>query len=201
MKRMVVIATLLVAAAALVLTGCASLGKARRPVDPALLYYVDAGDGLPETLEEGELFGTMNGVKDQPYGKDPVTGRTWGFDTPTGPGNSYAEDNGPSPMESVRTDESGLEGEGLIYRFAVPNGNYLVELGFLDFWTNANRFMDIIIEGAVVEEGFLVEAEEISNSYEATVADGELTVSFVRSAGVTGEYEDPLVNLIKVRLP
>ena len=177
-------------------TGCVS-SEAQRLVDPSIVYYVDAGDDRPWELAPGEAFGTHNSEKDQPFSIDPVTGYKWGWETVGG--WVYNEDQGPFYMDSIRTDEGGEEGKGITYRFEVENGSYTVKLGFLDFWANASRFMDVIIEGEVVKSNYLVaEAEE---EWETTVeiTDGQIEIAVVRSAGVTGDDDDPFINMIMIR--
>ena len=47
--------------------------------DPSIVYYVDCGDYVVNTVGEGEQFGTHNSVTDQVYKEDPQTGYTWGI--------------------------------------------------------------------------------------------------------------------------
>ena len=44
--------------------------------DPAIAYFVDAGDQDPSTVNEGETLGIYNSVTDQIFGEDPVTGKS-----------------------------------------------------------------------------------------------------------------------------
>ena len=44
-----------------------------------LLYFVDAGDYDISTVADGEMLGILNSKTDQLYGKDEVTGYSWGL--------------------------------------------------------------------------------------------------------------------------
>ncbi|MFG6348580.1 MAG: hypothetical protein K1W15_07680 [Lachnospiraceae bacterium] len=48
--------------------------------DGTIVYFVDCGDYNVTTVSEGDQLGTHNSVTDQVYGKDPVTGYSWGID-------------------------------------------------------------------------------------------------------------------------
>lgn len=60
--------------------------------NPSIVYFVDCGDYVTSTVSEGDQLGTHNGVTDQAFGEDAVTGYQWGIvDT----------------MENVRTHACG----------------------------------------------------------------------------------------------
>lgn len=192
-KTIAIIAT--VSMMAMVFTGCMSVGGGR-PVLDGLVYYVDAGDDSPFLLESGEFFGEYNSAEDQEYGLDPDTGKTWGY---YGFGSTYSEDNGETWGESIRTDEGDTGGEGLTYAFEIENGTYNVEIGFNDIWVNENRYMNIFVQGELIAENYVaVDIEDILMA-EAVVTEGELVVEIKRTPLNTGEYEDPIVNMIAVK--
>ena len=170
---------------------------AQRLVDSSIVYYVDAGDERPWILSEGEAFGTHNSEKDQAFGTDPVTGYEWGWETVDG--WVYNEDQGPYYMDSIRTDEGGEVGKGITYRFEVENGTYSVKLGFLDFWANPNRYMDVLIEGNAVKTSYLVAEAEDEWETVVEVTDGRLDVAVVRADGIDGDDDDPFINMIMIR--
>ncbi len=87
------------------------------------------------------------------------------------------------------------------YRFAAPNGTYRITLRFAEFEVSkvGERVMQISIEDAIVESGLDIFATvgrytALDRTYQATVADGELNITFTKSAG-----KDPIVAAIEVR--
>ena len=54
-------------------------GVAAEREDASIVYFVDCGDYVVSTVNEGEQLGTHNSVTDQVYGEDPVTGYQWGI--------------------------------------------------------------------------------------------------------------------------
>ena len=109
----------------------------------------------PGIKREGQL-GTNNSVTDQVYGKDPVTGYSWGIDdtisTPAVNGSSNTggvDTDWTWPYESNTADgvpktssnrytknqfEKGIETRHLDYKFEIENGTYYIEAGFADPW-------------------------------------------------------------------
>lgn len=117
-----------------------------KTTDGQRLYTVDAGDSTPGSLESGEQFGARNSQEDQAYGTDSSTGYTWGYETY---GSTSTADNGSTKWDSVRLDEGDTAGEGITYKFDVDNGEYRVEVGFQDPWSNPDRQVDVIIDGTM----------------------------------------------------
>ena len=54
-------------------------GVAAEREDASIVYFVDCGDYVVSTVNDGEQFGTHNSVTDQVYGEDPATGYQWGI--------------------------------------------------------------------------------------------------------------------------
>lgn len=54
-------------------------GVAAEREDASIVYFVDCGDYVVGTVNDGEQLGTHNSVTDQVYGKDPATGYQWGI--------------------------------------------------------------------------------------------------------------------------
>ena len=46
--------------------------------DASVVYFVDAGDYVVDTVCKGDQLGTRNSVTDRVYGEDKVTGYKWG---------------------------------------------------------------------------------------------------------------------------
>jgi len=145
----------------------------RTDVDPDLAYFVNCGDYDVTTLSDGDLFGIYNGVTEQIYGIDPVTGKKWGLvdtvssplknGTASNPGmtntvftdntwaletNSSLSDNSPKTATNRYTKnqyENGIA-RNLNYKFALPVGTYTVELYFTDPW-NCSKNPIVSLEG------------------------------------------------------
>ena len=145
----------------------------RTDVDPDLAYFVNCGDYDVTTLSDGDLFGVYNGVTEQVYGIDPVTGKKWGLvDTVSDPlkngtasnagmvntvftdntwpleTNSGLSDTSPKTATNRYTKnqyENGMP-RTLTYKFALPVGTYNVELYFTDPW-NCSKNPIVSLEG------------------------------------------------------
>jgi thermitase len=88
------------------------------------------------------------------------------------------------------------------YRFALPNGAYVVTLRFAEFEVAriGDRKMKITLEGTVVEPGLDVyaaagKAVALDRAYVANVTDGVLSIGFAKSGG----GKNPIVSAIEVR--
>lgn len=149
--------------------------------DAKVLYYVDSGTkGL---VRLGDKMGTCQSVEDQHYGKDSVTGKTWGYTTD---GTEWLSGN-PMPENSVLVantkDADKLVGYGIHYKFEVPEGSFRVEITFYDEWNVTNRYTDIVLEGNTVRTAYcggLSRPETLS--FDVTVADGVLDIDLLGSA-------------------
>ena len=174
----------------------------RANVDPDVAYFVDCGDHGPTTVSQGDLFGTHNGVTEQIYGKDPITGYTWGLiDDPT---DTY---NGSSISDGLYTSntwcyeqnscQDGLPKEGtnrytknqyengknrtLEYAFELEDGTYTVEIGFANPW-NCSNYPSAYANLGKDNQSTIVEELDLSDdttcSALVNVSGGELTISF-----------------------
>ena len=193
----------------------------RKDVDKNLAYFVNCGDYDITTLSEGDLFGLYNGVTDQAYGMDPVTGYTWGIaDTVSNPlVNGKVENNAamtnaaftdwtwPFETDASVTDasaktatnrytknqfESGVA-RNLNYSFGLPNGEYTVELYFTDPW-NCSKNPIVSAEGQKLLENVAVNQAVTTN---VTVADNILDLN------ITAPEATLCINLayIKIYMP
>lgn len=125
--------------------------------DPSIVYFVDCGDYVVDTVSEGDQFGTHNSVTDQVYGEDPQTGYKWGIvDTVSDPlKNDSCKNGGVStdntwPYESNAANkdvaktasnrytknqfESNMDPRTLDYKFELENGKYEVTICCSDPW-------------------------------------------------------------------
>lgn len=177
-----------------------SVQETARPVKPDedLFYFVNAGTGLVRAPYGDEAFGTFNGVMDQVYGEDAVTGKRWGYVADEKVYSHVGED--ASIWNSVRYGGHDEPGKGVIYKFQLDPGEYVVQVGMSDPWTNSGRKQDIVLQGEMKES--LVPKGKITKKYIATVGeDGLLTLEVLRSAGITDGQCDPLLNWIKIEKP
>ncbi len=192
----------------------------RANVDPSLAYFVNCGDYDVSTLSDGDLFGIYNGVTEQIYGVDPVTGKKWGIvddistplrnGAPGNPGmtnavftdntwayetNSSLSDASPKTATNRYTKnqyENGMA-RSLNYRFSLPKGKYTVELYFTDPW-NCSKNPTVSLEGLPVLTNV---AMNKAVTADILVEDGELDLS------VTTPDSTLCINLcyIKIYLP
>ena len=193
----------------------------RKDVDKKLAYFVNCGDYDVTTLSEGDLFGVYNGVTDQAYGVDPVTGKKWGIvDTISNPLKNGEVTNNSAMTKAVFTDntwtfetntsitdesdktltnrytknqwESGMDRK-LSYAFEVPDGTYKVEMYFADPW-GVSKDPIVSAEGNTVIEKA---GTNTAVTADVTVTDGELNLD------VTSPDATKCLNLsyIKVYMP
>lgn len=172
----------------------------RGNADRKLAYFVDCGDFDVNTLSEGDLFGVLNGVTDQAYGEDPVTGYKWGIvDSVSNPlkngtatnaeitNAAYTDNTWPFETDNAMKDgaaktatnrytknqyENGIA-RNLNYDFELPNGEYEIELYFTDPW-NCSKNPIVSAEGTVI-----VENAEINKAVtgKVKVEDGTLSLN------------------------
>ena len=174
----------------------------RANVDANVAYFVDCGDHDPSTVSSGDLFGTHNSVTEQLYGKDPVTGYTWGliddeFDKYNGSKISKGLYTSNTWCYEQNSCEDGLPKESthrytknqyengkprtLEYAFELEDGVYNVEIGFANPWNCSNHpsayaYLDGNNEVVIADS---LNLNSVKNaSAEVTVSGGELPISF-----------------------
>lgn len=165
-----------------------------------ILYFVNAGDATPETVENDDKMGLYASKTDQLYGIDENTGRSWGLLTET--------------VAPSRNDESTKEGtllyyngpqiadKAIEYQFELPKGDYDLTFGFKNPWSG--RSVNIILNDENVSDGdFYIGANNDLTEFvhrQFTVEDGILKV---RIQGPNTEnlnnHNDPLINYIIIR--
>lgn len=157
-----------------------------------VLFYVDAGDGTPGQLEDGEAFGSLQTLEEQPYGSDPVTGIKWGYEADDG--LTWAHTSPTDAYETIRQYDGNENGKGLAYRFELPDGTYKVTFGFFDPWKASDRAMNLIINGETKLEGYVIGLSREAKTFEGiAVTNGELVVKAVKAGG-----SKPMISWIKV---
>lgn len=125
-------------------------------VNDELMYFVNAGDINPATLSPGDLYGVYNGVTDQFYGLDPVTGKRWGVmdeyvrnasypnlltGKVTWPAENLSLDDNSPAAQSYRflKDQPAGNGSTVTYKFELENGIYDIEVAIASGWGQGAR--------------------------------------------------------------
>ena len=188
----------------------------RANVDENVAYFVDCGDHGPATVSSGDLFGTHNSVTEQLYGKDPLTGYTWGLiDDPTDTYNgshisgglytsntwcyeqNSCEDGLPKEATHRYTKNQYENGKdrALEYAFQLEDGTYTVEIGFANPWSCSNHPSAYANLGkdnqsTIIDKLDLNTATTCSAT--VTVVGGELTISF--------RSDDLAINVTYIRI-
>ncbi|WP_407673173.1 glycoside hydrolase [Paenibacillus alkalitolerans] len=157
-----------------------------------VLFYVDAGDGTPHSLEEGETMGAYQTLEEQPYGSDPVTGTKWGYEADDG--MTWARTDATDAYETIRQYDGNLNGKGIAYRFQIPNGTYTVTVGFYDPWAASDRNMNLTINGETKLTDYVIGSKREAKTFEGiAVTNGELIVKAIKAGG-----SKPMISWIKV---
>lgn len=190
----------------------------RSDADKKLAYFVNCGDYDVTTLSEGDLFGIYNGVTDQSYGEDPVTGKKWGIvDTISNPLKNgevtnnaamtnavFTDNTWPFETDATVTDESDKTktnrytknqfengiARNLSYAFEVPDGEYEVEMYFSDPWSCSKNPI-VAAEGTTVLENTKVN-EAVRTTVKVT--DGTLNLD------VTAPESTLCINLAYIKV-
>ncbi len=185
--------------------------KKYQPIDREdnyVIYFVDCGDYVVDTVSKGDQFGTHNSVTDQVYGEDPKTGYQWGIvDTVSDPlkndshnkGGAFTDNTWPFENNEANKDvpktssnrytknqfEGGIKERYLDYKFELENDKYDVSVCCVDPWKvsqSPNVYLNYGKENQVtMKEGLDATSNEVVKKT-VDVKDGQLTVN-VRAAG------------------
>ena len=91
----------------------AEAAKPAERADSSIVYFVDCGDYVVDTVSSGDQLGTHNSVTDQVYGEDAATGYKWGIvDTLSEPlkngtnncGGVFTDNSWPFESNTAKTD-------------------------------------------------------------------------------------------------
>ncbi|WP_223285244.1 glycoside hydrolase [Paenibacillus sp. PL91] len=157
-----------------------------------VIYYVDAGDGTPSQLEEGEALGLLQSQEEQEYGSDSVTGMKWGYEADNG--LTWAHTSPADAYESIRQYDGNENGKGLAYRFQLPDGTYKVTVGFFDPWKASDRVMNLTINGDMLLTDYVIGSKQEAKVFDNIAVKGEeLVVKVVKADG-----SKPMVSWIKI---
>ncbi|MBO5371485.1 MAG: glycoside hydrolase family 127 protein [Lachnospiraceae bacterium] len=130
--------------------------------DTSIVYFVDCGDYVVDSTNQGEQLGTHNSVTEQVYGEDAVTGYKWGIvdvaeelegspangAAPEGKGIATANTWALEQLAEANTDyptadtfrysknffEKGYEERYVDYAFELEAGTYEVTVGCSNRW-------------------------------------------------------------------
>lgn len=170
-----------------------SVPSARRARASTVLY--DVRCGMPgKTAAPG-----CNSRWDMPYGTDPGTGFAWGYSSY---GTTSSRSDLPAPNSGVRWEDGNTPGQGILYRFSVPEGKlFRVEVVLQDPWKMPQRKMDIEINGEHCTLGLIPGDRVLVSSFPRVKAlHGEVVIRIVRSADSDGKDDDPMVSAVKIEL-
>jgi len=167
-----------------------------------ILYFVNAGDKTPDTVEGSDKMGLYSSKTEQMYGVDSGTGKTWGLVTET---------TNTTVIDGIETDKKHTlryyngpqtREKALEYKFELPEGEYDITLGFKNPWSG--RSVNIFGEGDNLSNGdYDIGSYSTENEFtyrQLSVSDGELDlkVQGPKEAALTN-HNDPLVNYIIIR--
>ncbi len=169
-----------------------------------LVYFVDCGDHDPSTVSKGDSFGIYNGVTEQIYTGDPVTGFVWGIvDDPTDLYGGSSLSNGvytantwcyeynskSDGLDKTSTNrytknqyENGIDRK-LEYAFELPDGKYYVRVMFVNPWSCSTNPWITAYKGTENEQ-VLIKNAMISDDYierRVNVVGGKLDLTFTTS--------------------
>ena len=164
-----------------------------------ILYFVNAGDKTPATVEGNDKMGLYASVTEQVYGTDPQTGKNWGLTTNT---TSTNVSDSTTKTGSLRYyNGTQVRSKAISYKFELPPDKYDITYGFYNPWSSRN--MNLLAEGLNVAGGDYDSGTQQLKEFTyrgLSVTDGMLNVSIAGpSAGTLTNYNDPLINYIIVR--
>lgn len=159
-----------------------------------VLYQVNCGWG---GTEEGTAGLCQSGM-DQPYGLDPVSGNNWGY-TEADYLIPERDDRGKGLTAAKWTidPEKDVEAPEIAYRFQLPEGRYLVTVGF--FNPPGVRQVDVQCEGEVLGQDLkLLRYKLVEAQGTVTCQDGELDLRIYNDAG-KNFMDYPMVSYIQIK--
>ncbi|PMC37316.1 hypothetical protein CJ195_11170 [Bacillus sp. UMB0899] len=167
-----------------------------------ILYFVNAGDKTPDTVEGSDKMGLYSSKTEQPYSVDATTGKKWGLVTAT-TSTSVIDGNETDKKTTLRYYNGPQKRDKAIeYKFQLPDGEYDILVGFKNPWSG--RSVNIISEGQNLSQGDYdigsYNAEKEFTYHQLSVTDGELDLKIQGPASATlTNYNDPLVNYIVIK--
>ncbi|MDQ0114215.1 family 43 glycosylhydrolase [Paenibacillus harenae] len=165
-----------------------------------ILYFVNAGDSTPATVEGTDKFGLLSSVTEQVYGTDPVTGKSWGLNNPAVSKTSVS-DSGSKSGTLRYYSGTQVRDKALKYSFELPEGDYDVTFGYKNPWSG--RSVNMLAEGVNLSGDFAIgsyNAETEATYNKIHVSDGQLNIAIQGPAtAALTNHNDPLINYLIVR--
>ena len=166
-----------------------------------IIYFVNAGDTTPRTVEGNDKLGLYTSVTEQVYGVDPITQKSWGLVTTTS-GTSVSDASTKSGTLRYYNGTQ-VRDKALEYRFELPDGEYDVTFGFKNPWSG--RSVNLLLNGTNISGGDLAigadGAEKEVTYRKISVSGGMLDVRIQGpSTGTLTNYNDPLINYLLIRV-
>ena len=179
-----------------------------------VLYTANCGTSDPTVVPNPgqERMGLLQSSVDQAYGKDSVTGRTWGLspDTEYSVAKKHADNADDMGYSYVYMGEEATFDKyksTLGYDFEVfddgekiegiKSDTYEVTVAFKHFWND--RSVNIQLEGETVATDIGVGYNQwVERTFTTKVTDGELNVD-ISSPRRTSTKQDPILNFVRVR--
>ncbi len=164
------------------------------------LYNVDCASLTPDVSPTGHSLGLCQSLTDMPYGEDPTTHLFWGYRN----SNSVIREEdslgeGLTVSKWVVDKEATELADACIgYDFSVPDGDYVVTLGFYNPF--GVRRIDVDCE-----DKHKIKSEKIlryninEKSFETSVTDGELNLK-VYNASAKTFMETPILSYVRISI-
>ncbi len=153
-----------------------------------MIYHVDFGNDSNYIENSMDVLGSYHSVFDQPFGEDAVTGKKWGYAQA-----SWASRNNVNKWTSMREQNYGENPDGLLYKFEVEPGDYVIQYGWYEKY--AARYIDIIVNGeTIVDDLHSITLDYIVDEIEITQTNDTLTLNVISSDG----GDNPYLSWIKI---
>lgn len=165
-----------------------------------LLYSVDCGASYKDDFPAGISPGLCQSVSDMAYGRDPQTGRFWGYrenEAMIRAKDTLGKGTSATKWEIDR-DLEDMSLADIRYDFAVPSGTYTVTLGFFNPF--GVRRVDVECEDSLtVSSEKILRYQDNEKSFTADVSDGELNLKVFNSKA-KNFMDTPILSYIRIAI-
>lgn len=163
--------------------------------DQKLLYYVNAGANNPHDYSVYERAGKFNTSKDQPYGLDAQTGKSWGVTTSAKDKYQLGADIN-SPYYAIGEVLEGAADGTITYRFEVGEAQETYDILLTSYNTWSTRSAAVSVNSTKVGD-FIMQAKVENFAYipDVSAQNGEIVLTVAKSEG---EGESPLIGTIMI---
>ncbi|WP_338553123.1 S-layer homology domain-containing protein [Paenibacillus sp. KS-LC4] len=165
-----------------------------------ILYFVNAGDTTPSTVEGTDKFGLYSSVTEQVYGVDAVTGKKWGLVTTT---SAARTGDASTKLGTLRYyNGSQVRDKAIEYKFELPEDSYDITFGFKNPWSG--RSVNMVVNGTnLFGETAIGEYDAVKEvtyrNLRLTGNEMQVRVQGPATAGLSN-YNDPMISYIIIRL-